>query len=224
MDQLSDFMASNCSLTAGESDLLAADPSYAANPSSGDDLALLGLVVTDKDLSLNYMRANILRLLHPVKGAEVRSIGTNTVVIKFNHPLDLKKALRGCPWVLDKYALILDPIDPEKQHGEQVLNRLPIVARVLNLSLVNRSEPVARLLGNSLGEFVEIPRESNGHYTPYFRLKILLDITQSLKRGLNFQGVDGTRQWLLVVYERLPLFCFLCGILGHGEVDCPKNV
>lgn len=26
-----------------------------------------------------------------------------------------------------------------------------------------------------------------------------------------------------MVYERLPFFCFLCGIIGHGEEDCPTR-
>lgn len=223
MDQFTELLASKFSLTTGETDLIAADPSHAANPTAVDDLSLIGLVVTDKELSINFIRANALRLLHPVKGAEIRSIGTNTFVIRFNHPLDRMKALRGCPWVLDKYALILEPIHPNKKHEDHVLTRLPIMVRVFQLSLANRSEQVARLLGNSLGEFVEVPKETDSHYSPYFRIKIYLDITKVLKRGLNFQGVDGKRQWLPVAYERLPLFCFLCGILGHGEVDCPTR-
>lgn len=48
-----------------------------------------------------------------------------------------------------------------------------------------------------------------------------MDVNNPLKRWVNFQGVDGTKQWLQVIYERLPFFCFLCGILGHGEEDCP---
>lgn len=29
------------------------------------------------------------------------------------------------------------------------------------------------------------------------------------------------KQQITVSYERLPIFCFLCGILGHGESNCP---
>lgn len=41
--------------------------------------------------------------------------------------------------MLDKYALILEPIDPTKKHDEHKLTRLPIMVRVMQPSLANRS-------------------------------------------------------------------------------------
>lgn len=212
MDTLSESMASKFSLTDGESDLVAANPAFAVNPTPVHDLSLIGRVITDKELSINFIRPNLLRLLHPVKGAAVKSITDNVFVIKFNHALDLKKAMGGCPWVLDRHALILEPIDPTTKPEHQELTRLP-----------NRSEHVARLLGNSLGRFVEVPKEADSFYTPYFRIRILVDVRKPLKSGVAFLGVDGEKQWLPVAYERLPTYCFLCGILGHGEVNCPQR-
>lgn len=186
-------------------------------------MSLIGRVVTTRDLSANYIRANVTRLLRPVKGIELKILSDNMCVIKFEHPLDRKKALKGCPWVLDKYALILEPIDPIKKHNEYTLKLLPIMVRVQQLSLANRSEHVARIIGNNLGGFVEVPKGQDGFYTPYFRFQVTVDVTKPLKRGVTFRGVDGIQQWLQINYERLPFFCFLCGILGHGEEDYPRR-
>lgn len=223
MDQLTDDLASFLDLTDGEMDLLAADPTQAVPLSESQALSLIGRVVTDRDLTKNYIRANVVRLLRPVKGFNLKVIDDNMFVINFEHPLDRRKAMKGCPWVLDKYAMILEPIDPTIKHEEHKLTKLPIMVRVLQLSLSNRSEHVAQLIGNCLGSFVDIQKNQDGFYTPYFRFQILVDSSKPLKRGVNFQGVDGKQQWLQVVYERLHFFCFLCVILGHGEEDCPKR-
>lgn len=223
MEQLTETLARNLGLTKGESDLVAADPSHAARPIYDQSLSLIGKVITDRELSMNFIRANINRLLRPVKKSELSFVATNMFVMKFEHPLDRKNALKGCPWVLDKYALILEPVDPAKNHADHKLTWLPIVTRVHQLSMANRSEQVARLIGNSLGRFVELPKESEGFYSPHFRIKILADVTQPLKRGINFQGVDGKQAWLPVTYERLPIFCFLCGVIGHAEDKCPTR-
>lgn len=223
MDSLNESLASRFSLVDGESDLVAANPSMAAKPSGHHDLSLVGRVITDKKLSINFIRPNALRLLHPVKGATINSIATNMFVIKFEHPLDRKKAMGGCPWTLDRHALILEPISPDKKPEDHELTSLPLVVRVSQLSLANRSTQVAQLIGNHLGWFVEVPKESDSFYTPYFRIKILVDVTKPLKRGLFYQGVEGSKLWLPIAYERLPTFCFLCGIIGHGEVNCPKR-
>lgn len=78
MDQITELLATKASLTAGETNLVVADPAHAANPNIGQDLSLIGRVITDKELSLNFIRANAIRLLHPVRGATIRSIGPNS--------------------------------------------------------------------------------------------------------------------------------------------------
>lgn len=203
MDQLTEQLARKIDLRNRESELLATDPAYAVKPT--DDQRIL--------------RANICRLLS-AKGVELRFFAQNKVTMKFEHPLDRKNALKGCPWVLDKHVVILELIDPTKKHMDHKLTSLPIVVKVHQLSLSNQSDHVAQLIGNNLGEFVEVPKETDSFYSPLFRIKILLDVTTQLKRGNYFQGVEGDKQWLQVTYERLPLFCFLCGIIGHGKDKC----
>lgn len=95
--------------------------------------------------------------------------------------------------MLVKHALILEPIDPAKKLKDYVLTWLPNVVRVLQLSLSNCSKKVARLIDNSLGEFVEALKESNSYYSSFFRIKVRVDVFQLLKRSLNFEEVDGRR-------------------------------
>lgn len=90
----------------------------------------------------------------------------------------------------------------------------------MQFSLSNRSEHTARLLENNLGGFIEIPKASDKYYSSYFRIKVWVDITKPLKSGMFFQGVVGNKQWVQIIYERLPTFCFLYGIRGHREVYC----
>lgn len=223
MDEIVESLAQNLNLTTGETDLLSADPAHAANPTVAHDLSLIGRVIIDRELPFNAIRANVLRLIHPLKGATLKSLGPNKFVMTFNHALDRKKTLGGCPWVLEKHALLFEPIDPSVKPEDQQVTCMLIVARILQISLANRSESIARMLGNKLGGFIEVPKDTANYYSSYLRIKVGVDVMKPLMRGLYFQGVEGKKQWLQVQYERLPVFCFICGILGHGEANCPTR-
>lgn len=223
MDQLSESLARKITLKQGEDELIAADPSHAASRVDDHSLSLVGRVVIDRELSITSLRANIRRLLNPVKGVDIKPVGPNTVLLRFTHPLDRKHAMGGSPWVIDRHALLLEPLDPTVKPEKQQLTQMPIVVRIMQLSLSNRTDSFAKLIGDSLGRYLEVPNSSQSHYTPYFRIKVAIDVTRPLKRGIYFQGVEGTKEWLQVLYERLPAFCFLCGIMGHGEAKCPTR-
>lgn len=77
-------------------------------------------------------------------------------------------------------------------------------------------------VGNKMGIVMEVDVDEDGvGWSPYLRIKAELDITKPLMRWtlLNLQG---NQNWISFKYERLPNFCFRCGIIKHNESRCMK--
>ena len=47
------------------------------------------------------------------------------------------------------------------------------------------------------------------------RLRILLDVTKPLRRVQRVALKGGTSALIEIKYERLPTFCYMCGVIGH---------
>ncbi|CAH9070814.1 unnamed protein product [Cuscuta epithymum] len=43
-----------------------------------------------------------------------------------------------------------------------------------------------------------------------------------LKKGTNLKK-EGKSYWVDFKYEKLPNFCFICGLIGHSDKFCPLN-
>lgn len=54
---------------------------------------------------------------------------------------------------------------------------------------MNRSEHLAKLISDSLGWFVDLPKVHDGFYSPYFRFQVMVDVNKPLKRGLTSKGL-----------------------------------
>jgi len=51
-------------------------------------------------------------------------------------------------------------------------------------------------------------------------MRVDIDITKLLMRGKIFRIENINKGWVYFKYERLPTFCYRCGILGHQEREC----
>lgn len=56
------------------------------------------------------------------------------------------------------------------------------------------------------------------------RIKIEIDIEQPLMRGTKLMLEGEEVKWVKFKYERLPFFCYSCGLLGHRYLDCSRRL
>lgn len=49
-----------------------------------------------------------------------------------------------------------------------------------------------------------------------------IDISEPLKKQMKLKKDNDTSAFIDFRYKRLPTFCFLCGVIGHGDRYCPK--
>lgn len=79
-------------------------------------------------------------------------------------------------------------------------------------------EMMAKQFGDFLGQFLECDAKSiSKGYQSYMRIQVRIDVKNTMKRRKKI--VLGNKGCIYVrfQYERLLMFCFLCGRLGHSE-------
>lgn len=83
------------------------------------------------------------------------------------------------------------------------------------------SPQVAAEVGRRLGEVEEVEkRRRQDTQNLFMRVKVAIPISKPIRRGGFLAGSEGQRTWVTFKYERLPLFCHWCGILGHDLKHC----
>ena len=80
---------------------------------------------------------------------------------------------------------------------------------------------VAKEVGRCIGEVEEVEKRRRQDLQNLFmRVKVAIPISKLVRRGGFLAGSDGNKNWVSFKYERLPMFCHHCGLLGHDLKHC----
>jgi len=58
----------------------------------------------------------------------------------------------------------------------------------------------------------------------FMRIWVALNVNEPLKRSMVFEKEDRNAVHVHFKYERLGVFCYICGIMGHTDNFCPKRL
>jgi hypothetical protein len=80
---------------------------------------------------------------------------------------------------------------------------------------------VGQAIGRFLGELKEYDHRNSVQST-YMRLKVRINVNKPLQQSWKVRVNEGNYVQIIFKYEKLGIFCYLCGLLGHTDKNCPK--
>lgn len=90
-----------------------------------------------------------------------------------------------------------------------------------NLPLECLSVEVGQKLMKVFGDVQEVAiAQLSGNQGRCLRVKVELDITRPLPRGKRASTADWDSLWIPFQYEKLPILCHYCGLIGHDDNVC----
>ncbi|KAK1648425.1 hypothetical protein QYE76_066230 [Lolium multiflorum] len=187
--------------------------------------ALVGKVLAPNTLHVNTITSVVRPAWGNPKGLAVRHLGPNLFLAKFDSEADKTRIAKGGPWTLgNKHAILLKDYDVNVRPEETVFNEMPVWARIMRLGYemmnADRGTPLAALLGAV--EQVEVDEDGRA-WGSYLRVRVTIDPSEPIMRYVSvFSKKKNKTVEYEVMYEKLPIYCFSCGMIGHSSIVCPN--
>lgn len=151
-------------------------------------------------------------------------MGDNTFVFQFHHWRDKHKVVEGQPWHFDKHAIVFEDIQGNVKLSDMQLYELPMWVWIYNLPFKGRlNSNNVEAIGRKIGTFVKADSSGSMGIEKSIRLRIKVDVRKPLLKKIKVKMQGGVEEFFDVKYERPPLFCFCCGMMGHGLKDCMES-
>ena len=131
----------------------------------------------------------------------------------------------GGPWLFRRALVIIVEYDGFADVTEYKLNKVPVWARIKGLpdGLTAKKELAEKVAAKVGGPpFTVAVTEGMINPSGTLRARVFLDVEKPLVRFVPIT-LCGLKRYP-VVYEKLPDFCFLCGIMGHLAKECGDGV
>ena len=184
-------------------------------------LSLFGRLLADRHQNMRALKSTLRSAWKMGQDLRIVDVGNGILQFKFNSKYQMEWVERNGPWNFDNNLLLLCRWTKGLSVNNISFTHSPFWIQVWGLPFESMSEEVGRDLGNSLGKYIESDKRSwLSEQAKYMRIRVDLPINKPLRRGSNIVNQDGGKFWVTFKYERLPSFCFHCGLLGHDEKHC----
>ncbi|KAK9996581.1 hypothetical protein SO802_021267 [Lithocarpus litseifolius] len=181
-------------------------------------------ILTQRSINLDALRKNLRMLWKHNKGVQISELEEDVFLVEFGDEKDKKKVLDMCPWSYEKQLVIIQEFEGELTPKEIDLKWAPFWIQIYNLPLKSRTKETGWVIGSSLGSVLDVDVPDSGvQWGKCLRVRVRIDVTRRLVCGRRITIEGGESKWVYFKYERLPNFCYRCGVLNHALKDCTDN-
>ncbi|CAM0912108.1 unnamed protein product [Alopecurus aequalis] len=153
-------------------------------------------------------------------GLKIRTVVDNVFVADFANLADRDRAREGAPWMVKRHAVILHDYDPRLRPSDVKFDFMQIWVRILNLPFEWMNDTKGLKIAKLINKHCKVDVDDSGEASGSFlRARVAIPIDQPLQRWVTVKRGSEELRFDLQ-YEKLPFYCFSCGLTGHGELEC----
>lgn len=186
--------------------------------SQNHSLCLVGKLHTEKSANSFAIMDVMKKAWRAKKGLDAREWTNNLFLFRFQDPAEMVWVLKNQPWHFEGHLFTIRQLKPKEQPSQIQISEADLWLRIYDAPVSCMTTSYARAMANKIGRLAALD-PSLDFFGKFIRVKVAVDITKPLKRGLAVR-VGGKQLWLPLKYEALPLFCFNCGMIGHSFKAC----
>ncbi|KAA3460002.1 reverse transcriptase [Gossypium australe] len=128
---------------------------------------------------------------------------------------DLEQILEGRPWLFRKYLILFDRLVNPIDRDLICLTSSPFWIKIGPCLSDFDKKDLLYAIGSTFGGVIR-----SEIHDDLCRLKVVVDVQKPLRRGIFASSGSSVNSGVPFKYEKLPIFCFGCGHMGHGLQDC----
>ncbi|TXG66222.1 hypothetical protein EZV62_007497 [Acer yangbiense] len=187
--------------------------------------SLVGKVLSPKPVNRDGFRVVMRKIWKTRDEVEIEALKDNIFAFHFQNPDDKRKIISGGPWSFNDALIVMEEPEGKGDIIHMQFTKVEFWIQIHNVPMLCMTKDIGCFLGTIVGEVVEVDEGDTGSYTAKFlRVRVILEIDKPLRRCLRIDVMgDGVESVMLLKYERLPDFCFRCGLIGHSVKDCPEK-
>ena len=134
------------------------------------------------------------------QGVTVKEVGKNLFLAIFVNKEDMLDVLDRSPWSFNRKLILLKCFNGDISPSSVSFQYSPFWIRVFNIPIKSMNTTIGNHIAKEIGILLVIDAPKSGlAWGPFLKME---DV------------------WVFFKYERLPTFCYRCGILGHQEREC----
>jgi hypothetical protein len=150
-------------------------------------------------------------------------IQPNVWIFEFSKETDKVRVLKDRPWSFDRSLLALTEFDSGIPSSLWNFTSSPFWIQIHDMPLICMTKVIGCKIRESLGRLEAVDTEGERvEWGSVLRIRVIIDIKKPLERGRSLT-IAGKAHWVSFKYENLPIFCFNCGRIVHGEGGCPNR-
>jgi hypothetical protein len=182
--------------------------------------SIIGKIITDKFIHVSSIQNGLESIWGAPKGLKVQEIEGKLLQFFMDKESDQDRILQGNPWIFRNSWLIVKPWDRDTDLQTLDFNHAPIWIQLWGLPTHCKTKQMGESLGSLIGsveasEFYEYPGKKM-----IIKIKVSLNVNKPITSGIHVGNPNDGNCWIDYRYEKLPLFCFKCGLIGHADKLC----